>query len=66
QSNPKKAKIGYTANFGPLYTLDSVAYLNFTPEITQLIGSRASISNLKKGSAFTVSALDNERNRIST
>lgn len=66
QSNPKKAKIGYTANFGPLYTLDSVAYLNFTPEITQLIGSRASISNLKKGSAFSVSALDNERNRIST
>ena len=65
QKNPKKAKIGYSVNVGPLYTLDSVAYLNFPPEITELIASRASISKLQKGSAFSVSSLDTERNRIS-
>ena len=65
QKNPKKAKIGYSVSVGPLYTLDSVAYLNVPPEITQLIASRASISKLQKGSPFSVSSLDTERNRIS-
>ena len=65
QKNPKKAKIGYSINVGPLYTLDSVAYLNFPPDITLLISSRASISPLQRGKPFEISALDSERNRIS-
>ena len=65
QKNPKQAKIGYTVSLGPLYTLDSVAYLNFPPRMNRLIQSRGKSSRMSRGAAFDISALDRERTRIS-
>lgn len=66
QSNPKKAKIGYDVNVGRLYTVDSLAYLNFPAEATALIDSTRSEALITKGSPFDVSLLDSERSRVST
>ena len=65
QKNPKKAKIGYTVKPGPLFTLDSIAYLKFPAEADSLIRSTQEESLLKKGDAFDVTTLDGERARIS-
>ena len=66
QKNPKKAKIGYTVDMGPLYTLDSVRYVNFPLEADSLIRSSLSETSIRGGDAFDVSALDAERSRIAT
>ena len=63
QHNPKKQKIGYNVSFGPLLTVDSIAYVGFSGEADSLIAS--SQPAIKKGDAFTVAALDAERKRIS-
>jgi hypothetical protein len=62
-SNPKKQKIGYTVTTGPLLTVDSIAYVGFSGEADSLIAS--SEPAIKAGDAFTVTALDAERTRIS-
>ena len=64
--NPRKAKIGYTVDMGPLYTLDSIAYLNFPQKPDSLIRATASETRIHVGDPFTVSSLDAERNRISS
>lgn len=61
--NPKKQKIGYNVSFGPLLTIDSIAYVGFSGEADSLIAS--SKPAIKKGDAFTVAGLDAERTRIS-
>lgn len=37
QKNPKKAKIGYTVNFGRLFTVDSLEYVDFPQMADSLI-----------------------------
>ena len=61
--NPKKQKIGYAVTTGPLLTIDSMAYVGFSAEADSLIASTEPA--IKTGDAFTVTALDAERTRIS-
>jgi hypothetical protein len=63
--NPKEGKIAYTVNMGHLFTLDSIAYKRFTPEMDSLINTSLSDSYLKKGEGFSIAALDLERQRLS-
>ena len=66
QKNPKKSKIAYIVRLDSLFTLDSVAYTNFPVPLQQLIDSTKEESLIKSNNAFSVSALDEERSRIST
>ena len=66
QRNPRKSKIRYSVKLDSLFTLDSVAYVNFPDTIQQLIDSTAQESLIQSGSAFSVASLDGERTRIST
>ena len=66
QKNPKKSKIRYSVRLDSLFTLDSVAYVNFPDTIQHLIDSTAQESLIKSGSAFSVASLDGERSRINT
>ena len=66
QRHPKKAKIAYTVDMGHLYTLDSIAYLNFAPAASHLLDSTKSEAKIRRGDAFEVATLDAERTRIST
>ena len=66
QKNPKKSKIRYTVRLDSLFTLDSVAYVNFPDTILHLIDSTRDESLIREGSAFSVATLDNERSRITT
>lgn len=59
---PRTAKIQYHVNFGKLYTLDSISYANFQPDIYDKVTSGKTL--LKKGDPFSVSVLEQERNRI--
>ena len=65
QKNPKKCKIGYTIRLDTLFTLDSVAYVNFPEKLQALIDSTRDESLIKSGKPFSVSALDGERSRVS-
>lgn len=65
QKNPKKCKIGYTIEFDSLYTLDSVAYVNFPHNMQALIDSTYEERLIKSGEPFSIASLDEERTRIS-
>ena len=65
QKNPKKAKIGYTVDFGPLYTIDSLEYVGFPEEADSLIRKTKDEALIKKGSPLDASVMDAERNRLS-
>jgi outer membrane protein assembly factor BamA len=64
QKNPKKCKIGYTIRLDSLFTLDSVAYVNFPDTLQALIDSTRSESLIKPKGVFSVTALDGERSRL--
>jgi len=64
QKNPKKAKIAYTIDFGHLYTIDTLTYVNFPDEADSLIKSTADKAMLHSGDAFDVATLDGERTRL--
>lgn len=64
KNNPKKAKIAYTVNFGHLYKIDTIQYLNFTPTADSLIRTTKSEAYIKKGEPFKVAALEAERQRV--
>ncbi|MCH5309444.1 MAG: BamA/TamA family outer membrane protein [Prevotella sp.] len=64
--NPKKSKISYTVKLDSLFTYDSVAYVNFPPDIKQLIDSTLDESVVRRDEPFDVATLDGERTRIST
>lgn len=64
QKNPKKAKIKYNVQVGPLSRLDSIAYLRFTPAQQQLVSSSMDDRLLRSGDAFSVVNLANERTRL--
>ena len=65
QKNPKKAKIGYTVDFGPLYTVDSLEYIGFPDEADSLIRHTMDEALVKKGDPLDASTMDAERNRLS-
>lgn len=64
--NPKKAKIGYIVDMGPLYRLDTVRYVGFSTETDSLIRATLPQAAIHAGDAFDVAALDAERSRIAT
>jgi hypothetical protein len=64
--NPKKQKIAYTVHLDSLFTLDSVAYVNFPDTLHALIDSTRSEALIRNGEPFSVAALDAERSRVST
>lgn len=59
---PLTAKLAYTVDMGPVFTLDSIAYVGFDARERQLIQTTPSL--LKRGEPFSISALDAERKRI--
>lgn len=59
---PREAKVKYHVNFGTLYTLDSISYVNFPQDIYNKVTTSGGL--LKKGDPFSVSSLDAERTRI--
>ena len=65
QKNPKKAKIGYTVNLDTLFRVDSMQYLKFPADMQALLDSTRQEAKILPGSAFAVSTLDAERNRLS-
>lgn len=64
--NPKKGKIGYTVNFGPLFTIDSLDYVNFPTFADSLIKATKSKAIIGKGSPFDAALMDKERIRIAS
>ncbi len=64
QKNPKEAKVQYKVNMGHLWTIDSVAYLNFPVHVKQLVDTTLSDAVIRKGSPFNVSLLEQERQRL--
>ena len=66
QKNPKKSKIGYTVNMGPLFMVDSMSYVGFPATADSLIAATADQAMIRKGDPFTVGRLDAERSRLST
>ena len=65
QKNPKKMKIGYTVTMDTLFTVDSMAYVNFPPAMQALIDSTIANARVGKDKPFAASTLDAERSRIS-
>ena len=64
QRNPKKMKIGYTVTLDTLFTVDSIAYVNFPEHMQHLIDSTRAESVIDSGVPFSVGNLDAERQRI--
>lgn len=64
QRNPKEAKVAYKVSLGPLWRIDSVAYLNFPEYGKRLIDSTWAEALIGKGSPFNVSNLELERQRL--
>mgnify|MGYP002740392383 FL=1 len=64
QKNPKKAKIHYTVNVGPLSRFDSIQYYSYGARQDSLLHSTKSSRLLTKGAPFSVVKLANEQTRI--
>lgn len=64
QDNPKKAKIAYDVQMGHLFTVDTLTYVGFAPEADSLIHASMSEQLIHPGSAFDISTLDGERQRL--
>lgn len=65
QKNPKKAKIGYTVDFGRLFTVDTLEYVDFPDEADSLINLTRDESLLKPGAPLDAAVMDAERTRLS-
>ena len=65
QKNPKKMKIGYTVTLDTVFTVDTMSYVNFPPQMQALIDSTMEEALLTNGSPLNVATLDAERTRIS-
>ncbi|MDD7319316.1 MAG: BamA/TamA family outer membrane protein [Prevotella sp.] len=65
QDNPKKGKVRYDVEPNRLFTIDSVAYVGFPEVGDSLIRLTAGEALVRRGSPFSVAALDAERTRIS-
>ncbi len=66
QKNPKKAKVAYNIKTGPVYVLDSIAYLGYTGKADSILRARWDMRLLKKGDAFNALNLTDEQKRIET
>lgn len=66
QENPRKAKVEYNITPGHLYTIDTLKHYHFNVEMDSLIRANMSDCSIHSGDPFSASALDAERNRIST
>ena len=64
QKNPKKAKIAYDVQAGPLFTFNDIAYRDFEPFADSLLAKTKHECLLKPGKAFSAMSLSNERTRI--
>jgi len=64
QKNPKKMKIGYTVNLDTLFTVDTITYVNFPPQMQALIDSTISEAKIAKDAPFSVGNLQAERSRL--
>ena len=62
--NPRKARLAYTVHTGPVYRLDSIAYVGFPPVADSLIRARRRRTYLHKGDPFNASNLSQERSRL--
>ena len=62
--NPRKAKISYHVNPGPVFHLDTVSYMPFYPQADSIIRANMNASLLKQGEPFSVQKLDAERSRL--
>ena len=65
-SNPRKAKLSYSVETGPLFHLDSIAYLHFPSRADSIIKATMPRKRvLMRGEPFSVVKLDQERTRLS-
>ena len=64
QRNPKKMRLQYAVDMGRLWLLDSVQYTNFPPSADSLIRTNLDKAIIRKGDAFDVATLEQERKRI--
>lgn len=64
QRNPKKMRLQYSVDMGRLWRLDSVQYTNFPPTADSLIRANLDDAVIRKGDAFDVATLEQERKRI--
>lgn len=64
--NPRKKKVSYQILPGELFHLDGIEYKGFPENIDTLIRATLSEGLLKSGAPFSVPALSNERERISS
>lgn len=66
KKNPKEARIGYTVDMGPLFTIDSLQYVNFPATTDSLLDNTRHEALIHKGSPFDVATMDAERQRLAT
>lgn len=66
QRNPKKAKIAYSVDMGPLTTVDTLHYIGFPAEADSLIRLTDDERLIRSGDPFSVSTLEAERSRLNT
>ena len=59
-----KERVRYNIHPGPVYHLDSIAYMNFPPEADSIIKNSPELSALHRGDPFSVVNLEAERTRI--
>ena len=64
QKNPKKMKMQYTVDMGPLWRYDSIRYVNFPKEADSLIVADSANHVIHNGDAFDLSSLENERKHL--
>ena len=63
--HPRKAKVSYAVHPGPLFHLDSIAYLGFPQQADSIIHATKRLTTLHPGAPFSVVDLDEERTRLS-
>lgn len=66
QKNPKKMKMQYTVDMGPLWRLDSLAYAGFPVAADSLIKSDSANAVIHDGDPFNIESLEKERRRIAS
>ena len=66
QRHPRKAKVAYQIHPGPLFHIDSIAYLDFPNKADSLIRRTMRWTQLHRGNPFSVPTLDEERKRLSS
>ena len=66
QRHPRKSKVSYEIHPGPLFHIDSIAYLGFPQQADSIIRVTEHQRLIHRGDPFSVPNLDGERTRLST